>query len=316
MHHSRELGAARFITEGEVRQLLRPDALIDAIEAAFRDRFPSVLIPARTVVPLPDGVWLIMPCCDPLNSSVGVKFVMVRENPSPQPRVQATYLLLDPDSSRPRVMIEADYLTDLRTAATSAVATKFLAAPDAATLGIFGIGRLARAHINVLPLVRNFKRILVCGRDLARTGQFVAQIAEQFPEIKVAAADARTCAAESEVLCACTSSATPVFDGNDLRPGTHVNLTGAFQPQTREADSRAIQRGRLAVDAYGAESGDLLIPVSEGVVPKDHVIADLHELVSGKKPVRRSATEITIFKSVGCALEDLVATELLMAARV
>jgi alanine dehydrogenase len=119
------------------------------------------------------------------------------------------------------------------------------------------------------------------------------------------------------VLCTCTSHSAPLFDGRDLRPGTHLNLTGAFRPQTREVDTHTIQRARVVVDTYGAalsEVGELLIPLQEGAITRDHIAADLHELVSGSKQGRRSPEEITVFKSVGCALEDLVAAELLMAA--
>jgi len=236
-------------------------------------------------------------------------------------RVQATYLLLDPQTAQPRLTIAANYLTDLRTAATSAVATKFLARPDASTLGIFGTGRLARAHLAVLPITRNFQRVLICGRNPARSAEFLRQLSQQASEelsgLTITAADARTCAAESDVLCTCTSHSAPLFDGRDLHPGTHLNLTGAFRPQTREVDTYTIQHSRIVVDTYGAalsEVGELLIPLQEGAITRDHIAADLHELVSGSKPGRRSPEEITVFKSVGCALEDLVAAELLQAA--
>jgi ornithine cyclodeaminase/alanine dehydrogenase-like protein (mu-crystallin family) len=230
-------------------------------------------------------------------------------------RVQATYLLLDPETAQPRLTIAANYLTDLRTAATSAVATKFLARPDSSTLGIFGTGRLARAHLTVLPLVRNFQRVLICGRNPSRSAEFVQQLSHELSGVTITAVDARTCAAESDVLCTCTSNSAPLFDGRDLRPGTHLNLVGAFRPETREVDTHTILRSRVVVDTYSAaasEVGELLIPLQEGAITRNHVAADLHELVSGTKQGRRSSEEITVFKSVGCALEDLVAAELLL----
>jgi ornithine cyclodeaminase/alanine dehydrogenase-like protein (mu-crystallin family) len=137
------------------------------------------------------------------------------------------------------------------------------------------------------------------------------------PGLTITVVDARTCAAQSDVLCTCTSNSAPLFDGRDLRPGTHLNLVGAFRPQTREVDSHTIQNSRVVVDTYGnalSEVGELLIPLQEGLITRDHIVADLHELVSGAKQGRRSPEEITVFKSVGCALEDLVAAELLLAA--
>jgi ornithine cyclodeaminase/alanine dehydrogenase-like protein (mu-crystallin family) len=318
------------LTEADVRQLLNPTHLCAAIESAFRDRYPSISLPQRTHAELAHGIFLAMSCYDRAAGTLGMKLVLVRDQAQHRPadrshdspaltegRVQATYLLLDPETAQPRLSIAANYLTDLRTAATSAVATKFLARPDSSSLGIFGTGRLARAHLTVLPLVRSFQRVLICGRNPSRSAEFVQQLSRELSGLTVTAVDARTCAAESDVLCTCTSNSAPLFDGRDLRPGTHLNLVGAFRPETREVDTHTILRSRVVVDTYSAaasEVGELLIPLQEGAITRNHVAADLHELVSGTKQGRRSSEEITVFKSVGCALEDLVAAELLLDA--
>jgi ornithine cyclodeaminase/alanine dehydrogenase-like protein (mu-crystallin family) len=319
------------LTEADVRRLLDPAQLCAAVESAFRDRYPSISLPPRTHAELAHGIFLAMSCYDRAAGTLGMKLVLVRDQAQnhaggqrhdpaaaalTEGRVQATYLLLDPETAQPRLTIAANYLTDLRTAATSAVATKYLARPDASTLGIFGTGRLARTHLSVLPLVRNFQCVLVCGRNPSRSAEFVQEMSRRFPGLTLTAADARTCAAQSDVLCTCTSNSAPLFDGRDLRPGTHLNLVGAFRAQTREVDTHTVQRSRVVVDTYGAalsEVGELLIPLQEGAITRDHIAADLHELVSGTKQGRRSPEEITLFKSVGCALEDLVAAELLLA---
>jgi ornithine cyclodeaminase/alanine dehydrogenase-like protein (mu-crystallin family) len=242
-----------------------------------------------------------MSCFDRSRRALGMKLVTVQDNPArPEDRIQATYLLLDPDTARLRMTIPANYLTDVRTAATSAVATKFLARADARTLGIFGTGRQAQAHLKLLPLVRRFQRVLVCGKDSQASREFAQHVAANLP-IPIEAVDASTCAAESDVLCTCTNAQTSLFDGKLLRPGTHLNLVGAFQPQARR-------------HAAPVEAGDLLIPIGEGLIRRDHILADLHELTSGKKYARRTPADITLFKSVGCALEDLVTAELLTTA--
>jgi alanine dehydrogenase len=309
------------LIEQDVRRLLDPAQLIAAIETAFRDRYPSITISPRPLVTLANGVFFAMSCYDPTGPTLGIKLVTVRKVPdSIEGGVNATYLLLDPETAEPRLTIAANYLTDLRTAATSAVATKFLARPDAATLGIFGSGRLARSHIGVLPLVRPFKRVLICARTAERSAEFINRLSADRLNIgafEIATADPRTCAAESDVICTCTASPIPLFDGGDLRPGTHLNLVGSFQPHTREVDTLTIQRARVVVDTYEAahsEAGELLIPLKEGAIAPDHVVADLHELISGEKQGRRTDEEITAFKSVGCALEDLVAAELLLGS--
>jgi len=298
-------------TEEEVRSQLDPQRVIAAIEAAFRDRYPLVRIPSRVHIPIRDGVFLIMPCYD--RETVGIKFVTVLNNPrNPEQRIQATYMLLEANTGKPRLIIPASYLTDLRTAATSAVATRFLARHDVQTLGIFGTGRQARAHARVLPDVREFRRILVCGTDPEKNRKFVNEISSEL-KLPAEPADARTCAAESDVICTCTTSQTPLFNGSVLRPGTHLNLVGAFQPHAREVDSLTIQRSRIVVDTFDgalAEAGEVLIPMREGIFSRDALVADLHELTSGKV-VRRNPDDMTVFKSVGCALEDLVTAELL-----
>jgi len=302
------------LTEDDVRRLLNPERLIIALEDAFRRRYPATLMPVRTQMNLANGVFLIMPCYDREGRGLGMKLVMVSDNPpNPDQKLHATYLLLDPETGQPKHLISATYLTELRTAAASAVATKFLAREDAKVLGIFGAGRQARAHLQVLRLVKNFEHFLISGLDPGRSREFAQQMAEELGG-KVESVYSRTCAAESDVLCTCTTSKTPLFDGHLLRPGTHVNAIGAFQPHTREVDDTTVQRARVIVDTYEgalAEAGDLLIPISNGLITRKHIIADLHELVSGKKAGRTKASDITLFKSVGCALEDLVTAELL-----
>ena len=307
----------QFLSEADVRSLLDPVGVIAAIEEAFRLRYPTTLMPVRTQMQLAGGVFLIMPCYDRATHALGMKLVKVNQNPkSPGDRIQATYILLDADSGTARLVIPANYLTDLRTAATSAVATKFLAREDVRVLGIFGTGRQARAHLRVLQHVRKFQRAIVTGHDHVRARDFAQEMSAELA-LPVEAVYPRTNAAESDVLCACTSSNAPLFDGRMLRPGTHLNLVGAFQPHTREVDDYTMQAARIVVDTYEgslAEAGDLLLPLKSGAITRDHVLADLHQLVGGKRTVRTSPSEITVFKSVGCALEDLAAAQLLRPA--
>jgi ornithine cyclodeaminase/alanine dehydrogenase-like protein (mu-crystallin family) len=271
-------------------------------------------MPTRTQMRLADGVFLIMPCYDRAGRSLGMKLVKFNESPRlAEERIQATYILLDAESGCAKLVIPANYLTDIRTAATSAVATKFLAREDVKVLGVFGTGRQARAHLQVLRHERAFERALVTGKDPARTQDFAKQMETELG-MKVEAVYSRTCASESDVLCTCTTSKTPLFDGNMVRKGTHINAVGSFQPATRELDDTTVCRSRIVVDTYDgvlAEAGDLLIPLKSGVIKRENLLADLHELTAAKKPVRTSPAEITLFKSVGNALEDLAAAELL-----
>jgi len=300
-------------TEDEVKSRLDPKRLLTAIEEAFRSRYPHASIPLRTQMRLADGILLIMPCYDWQDRTLGMKLVTVLDNPpTPEQKIQATYLVLDPTTGKPAVSMSAAYLTDLRTAAASALATKYLAREDVRVLGIFGTGRQARSHFRILRLVRNFERFLVAGLDHGQSREFAQEMTRELGA-PVEAVDSRACASESDVLCTCTTSKTSLFDGHWLRPGTHLNCIGAFQPNTREVDSVTVLRSRVVVDTYEgafAEAGDLLIPLNEGIITRNHIVADLHEVVVGKKVVRRNPQEITLFKSVGVALEDLAAAGL------
>lgn len=304
--------------EAQVERLLDPARCIAALEKAFRENYPGVRMPTRLQLSAGErGVMLVMPCYDPAFPAMGVKLVTVAEQPDAAgERVHATYVLYDPATLEPRLLLAARRLTEIRTAATSALATQFLARPDARVLGVFGTGRQARAHCRVLPLVRRFERVLVCGSSSNQSQRFANEIGAEV-KVKVEEAEARACVEQSDVLCTCTTAGEPLFDGSWIRPGTHLNLVGAFQPEAREVDDAAVQRARVVVDTYDgalAEAGDLLLPLRRGVISREHLAADLHEIVSGKKPGRRSAEEITIFKSLGCALEDLVAASLVAEA--
>jgi len=312
---------AKIVSNAEVRRLADPAEVIAAVRAAFaRDYSDTLRMPVRTCLELAGGaVMLVMPCYDSALDAAGVKIVSV----SGQAGVIASYELLDPQTGAVKARMEANYLTDLRTAATSAVATDFLARDDAETLGVFGCGRQAAAHLALLPRVRSFRQFLVCGppgrksNSPANTSEFCRKMNDEHG-IAAEPVDAERCVRESDVICTCTNSPTPLFDGRRLRAGTHLNLIGAFQPETREVDDETARRSRIVVDTYDgalAEAGDLLIPLKNGTIGRDQIVADLHEIASGKKQGRTSRDDITLFKSVGCAMEDLVTAKLVYEKR-
>jgi len=302
----------KFFTEEQVRKLLDIDKLLAALRTAFARDFEKTLrMPVRTSFELGESTLLLMPCHENALNAAGVKIVTV----NPRAAVNASYVLLDSQSGQTLATLEANYLTDVRTAATSALVTDLLAAPNAETLGVFGTGRQALAHLMVLTHVRKFRRFLVCSSGRSETRDFESRA--QDLNIRVEFVDREHCLRESDVICTCTTSHEPLFDGAWIRPGTHLNLIGAFQPHTREVDDETIRRSRIVLDTYDgalAEAGDLLIPLEKGLIQRTHILSDLHELASGKKSVRTSANDITLFKSVGCALEDLVAARLVYQA--
>jgi len=299
----------RIFSEEQVRNAIKVDDLIAALRLAFVRGFADVRMPVRTVLKLEGGTMLlVMPCYDGDTKTAGVKLVSVCRKAG----VNAAYEVLDATTGIVLARMEANFLTDVRTAATSAVATDLLAHKNVETLGIFGSGRQAVAHFATLPRVRNFRRYLVCGSGRTDLHAFCARMKKE-RGLKIEIANAETVARESDVICTCTTAREPLFDGSWLRPGTHLNLVGAFQSETREVDDATVKRARVVVDTYpGAlsEAGDLLIPITNGSIERAHIAADLHEIASGKRPGRTNAAEITLFKSVGCALEDLVTAQL------
>src|SRR5215472_1685448 len=284
------------LSDNQLRDLLDPDKTIQAIRAAFARGFSRVRMPVRTSLELDGAMLLIMPCYDNFLGAAGVKLVSVSQKAG----VKAVYDLLDPATGLALARMEANYLTELRTAATSAVATDLLARGDAETLGIFGSGRQAAAHFAVVPRIRKFKRFLVCGSGRSDLDSFCRHIKGNHG-IDIEKVSAEICARESDVICTCTTATEPLFDGRGLKPGTHLNLVGAFQPHTREVDEETIRRSRVVVDTYEgalAEAGDLLIPMRTRAIDRSHMIADLHEVAGGKKTVRNGRQDITLFRAL------------------
>jgi ornithine cyclodeaminase/alanine dehydrogenase-like protein (mu-crystallin family) len=302
------------LTDEQVQSLLSLPRLIEAVTHGFREEYEEYRIPVRTKFVEDNTVTLVMPCL--AKGAIGIKTILLASRPGRGPRTYASSYTFHSLDGALSAFFEAKVMTELRTAATSAAATRALAPESVTTLGIYGTGAIAQVHIEALLLVRNFTRVLVCGASPEKSREF-AQRMQLRHGVSVAAVDTVTCASESSVICTCTTSPEPLFAGNLLQPGTHINAVGAFTPDMRELDSDTINRSRVVVDTFGgalAEAGDLLIPLAEGRISREHVLSDLHGALTEPAAIRRSPREITVFKSVGCALEDMVAAHLLIAA--
>jgi len=279
-------------------------AAIDALETAFRDEEPSSA-PLRSRVDTPSGSLLSMPAGG--TRGVGVKLVTLTDaNPSRGlPFVQAVYVMFDAETQAPTAVLDGDALTALRTAAVSGLATRHLARPDARRLVVFGAGVQAAAHLEAMAAVRPVDEVVVVSRTRGRAEALAACAEEKGIRASVGGPQA---VAHADLVCTCTTSPMPVFDGAMLTAGSHVNAVGAYLPDTREVDTETVRRARVVVETRevaAAEAGDVLVPIAEGAVRAEHVVADLCELARGT-PVRRSPEDVTLFVSVGMAFEDLV----------
>jgi alanine dehydrogenase len=303
-----------------LERLLRPPDAIEAMAAAFRLHAEGrATAPARSVVAVDgEGLLLVMPAQareGPAGTGLGAKLVSVYPGNRARghPTIYASYVLLDGATGQPLALLEGTYLTALRTGATSALATRLLARPDARRVVCFGAGVQAGFQLLCLGAVRRLEQVAVVGRDPARVRQFAEAMQARLGIPVAVAADPRAAVRAADLITCATTASTPVVFGADLRPGTHVDLVGAFRPTDREADTEAVRRARVVVDTYEgalAEAGDLLIPMREGAFDRGHIAAELAELVAGTRPGRTHQDQITLFKSVGWALEDLAAARL------
>jgi len=306
------------LSESDLRSVLTMGDAIAAVEGGFRALGRGEAnIPTRLHMNIPArGVLLEMPAYAQLVgvAALGTKVVSVFEENSQRglDSVQAVYLLLDSETGVPLSVMDGKFLTAIRTAATSAVATRYMSPPGSKRLAVFGAGLQAHFHIQAMIEVAKVESVMITSRssDKARELADRVRAAYGLPADEVSAEQAATAA---NLICTCTSSSAPLFDGEMLTNGTHINAVGAFTPTTRELDSTAVRRARVIIDAEsaaGREAGEIAIPVSEGLIGAAHVKGTLAELLSGAVAGRESASQITLFKSCGLAIEDLVTAQL------
>lgn len=269
---------------------------VDALEVVFGAN-PPPSAPPRQHLDAGNGMLLVMPAS--ADTGTGVKLVTVAPANPPVglPLIQGVYVLFAPDSLAPSAFFDGAGITRWRTAAVSALATKHLARRDASRLVVFGAGIQAEAHVHAMRSVRPINEVTIVSLTRSRAEDLAARVG--------ATAAGPEAVGNADIVCTCTTSSTPVFDGSLLSPGTHVNAVGGFKPEARELDDAAIAAGRVVVETRSSaltEAGDVMIPLSRGVISE----AAIEELTSVVRDgIDRSPDDITIFKSVGIAFEDL-----------
>jgi ornithine cyclodeaminase/alanine dehydrogenase-like protein (mu-crystallin family) len=304
----------RVYSADEVHAALPWGALADALEGAFKT--------ARTEAPLRhahalhgQGTLLLMPAWSP--EALGVKVVTVMQGAAAGGvgTVQASYLLLDRETGVPRALIDGEALTLRRTAATSALAARHLMRAEAKRLLVVGSGRLApwmaRAH---MALNTSLVHLAVWGRNAEAVEGVVETLRDEGLDAEVAE-DLRAGVEAADVVSCATTSREPLVRGAWLRPGQHLDLVGGFRRDMREVDDAAVARSRVVVDTYAgalAEAGDLVQPIERGVIAREHVVGELAQVLRHEVRGRLQDSDVTLFKSVGTALEDLVAARLVV----
>jgi ornithine cyclodeaminase/alanine dehydrogenase-like protein (mu-crystallin family) len=303
------------ITQAQVNQLLSMAECIQVMEQTFRALAGGdAQQPLRQVMWLPDksGLLALMPAYLGGIQAMGLKAISVFPGnlATPFDSHQGVVLLFEARNGRLLAILDATAITAIRTAAVSALATRLLARSDAVELVILGSGTQARTHLEAMRLVRPIRRALVWSRDPEHAARFAVQEAQRHGIPVEAAPSAQTAVAGADIICTTTSAAEPVLLGEWLAPGCHLNAVGSSTPNARELDTPAVARACLYVDRRESalnEAGELLIAMRDGALGADHIQGELGDLLVGKVAGRRSADEITLFKSLGLAVEDLAA---------
>lgn len=311
------MAGIRILGAADVRRALpMADAIAGMKEAYARLSAGQAEVPLRTRIGIPEhgGVALFMPAFLPGRTDLAIKIVGVYPNNASrgEPVIYAIVLVMDATSGRPLAMMEGGALTAIRTGAGSGAATDILARPDASTVAILGSGVQARTQLEAVCTVRFITSVRVYSPNYEHARVFAHEMAGHGPipeRIRVATSPAEA-VKSADILCVATTSNEPVFDGEDLMPGAHINAVGSFTPEMQEVDLKTIERSLVVVDSRQAvmeEAGDLVRPIEAGDIDEGHIYAELGEIVNGQKAGRTSRNQITYFKSVGVAVQDVVA---------
>lgn len=311
-----------WLTRADVYSLLTMPDAIDAVADAFRLLSAGeTVLPLRTNMPVSPhrGSLLTMPAyVGGSIDSLGVKLItLYGDNPARHnlPAIQGNFALFDPRDGCLAAVMEAGYMTAVRTGAAGGVAARYLARPDAAVVTLFGCGAQAPHQLEAVLCERPVQQVWVIARSVQRAEAFAGEMRQRFGIPAQVAQDAQKAVQEADVVITATSAHTPLFDGHWLRPGSHVTAIGAHLPNAREVDSVTVQRATVVTDqtsACLAEAGDLVIPLTAGEIDRAHIRAEMGEIVAGRKPGRTSSEEITFFKSVGLAVQDVAVAALVV----
>jgi ornithine cyclodeaminase/alanine dehydrogenase len=303
------------LTRKDVQSVLTMKDTISAVEGAFRELAQGTAdMPLRPVIrpKKHNGMVSFMPAYLGGMDGLGVKVVSIYpDNPTKynQPTTLGTILLNDPKTGGLQAIMDGAWITAMRTGAVSGVASRYLAREDAGTVGIFGAGVQAKTQLVAVNEVRKLKEVKVFDVISENARKFSEEMTQRLGIKVVPQKTPEDVVKGSDIVIAATTSKVPVFDGQLLTDGTHVNGIGSHQgPGIKELDEVTIKRAKVVVDQKEAalkEAGDLIDPISKGVISADHIHAELGELVTGTKEGRTNNSEITVFKSVGLAIQDV-----------
>jgi len=308
-----------FLSKKDLESVLTMRDTIAAVEEAFKELASgTAVMPTRVGLTVGDRAgWVgAMPAYLSRANALTTKIVTsYKNNPSKYglPTVMAIIVLNDPETGKPEAVLEGTFITAMRTGAASGVATKYLARKDAKVVGIFGAGTQAKTQLEAIREVRNVHSAVVYDIVRDRGERFAEETSRSLGIDVRTEDDPEGVVEELDIVVTASTSKTPVFNGDYLKIGTHVNAIGSFTPDARELDDSAVRRSKIVVDSLQAaleEAGDLIIPLRSGVIHRSDIHAELGEIVAGLKLGRENDYEITLFKSVGLGIQDAAAANL------
>jgi alanine dehydrogenase len=308
----------RVLSQADLQRALPMPEAIEAVKEAYLQLSTGqAAVPLRTSIDVPrhEGLAVFMPAYLAGRDELGLKVVSVYPDNASRglPMIHALVVLLDAATGCPLAVLDGTYLTALRTGAASGVATDLLARQDARGAAIFGAGVQGRTQLEAICHVREIARVKVYDTVAEKAQEYAAEMRARghpIPEDITVARSPREALEGSDVICTATTSTRPVFADSDLEEGVHINGLGSYTPQMQEIPEETVKRAKVVVDsreACWAEAGDLIIPLEKGLFGRDQVHAELGEIIAATKPGRASAREITFFKSVGVAVQDVAA---------
>lgn len=308
-----------YFSGADLKNILTMDKCIEAMDGAFKSLSSGeAIMPLRTGLEMEadNATALFMPVYLPGTSKVGVKTVtMARNNPEKGlPLIHAMMMVFDSSTGVPLAVMDGEVLTAMRTGAVSGFATSLLARRDASTAAVFGTGPQGETQLEAVCSVRDIQKAYVFDIQADRAEVFAAKMAKKL-KIEVVTAKTAATLQSADVICTATSSNNPVFDDVHVKPGAHINGVGSYKPTMAEIPPATIARAKVVVDQMEgclAEAGDLIQSIDQGIISRDHIHGELGDLASGKISTREDDDEITVFKSVGVAVQDLITADLVL----
>lgn len=310
----------RILSGKQIVDVVNMKDIVDAMHTAFLELStgnPEMPIRSHISIAQPEGTALFMPSYMKPTEMIGIKTVTLFEDNRSKglPYIQGMVSLFDGNTGSPKAVLDGSTITALRTGAASGLATRLLARKDSKICTIFGAGVQGKTQLEAVCAVRDIDKVYIYDAFPAASKKYAEEMSKKLDLEILVASTPKEAVQAADIICCATISETPIFDNNDLPTGIHINAVGSYKPHVQEVPEEMVLRSRLYVDHRESaleETGDLIIPINKGLMTENHIIAEIGEVAGGKAPGRLSETEITFFKTVGVAVQDLAAASVIL----